>query len=598
MRWFTVGNVLEAARPLYLVTRAFSLMPITVNFRDQSAEQTPADQLVMIRGIFMCCSTMYFSFGAIRGQLQQMSDSYILSTGLFGTMFILVCFLLVTIISNYVNGLEIFRSATIVNKVDQQFLTYFGFRCNYQKEHQNSVILITIGYLEWTFFMVLVSAIGYTMPLDSSWYVLLARIIGSIWFNDQLPSVPHVKMRWFRADSFFESLRPVYLIAKVLLLHFETIDFERRTVRRTLFDQILYVLTLIMDLYLSLVGIRSCAAFIELSDSMLLNLGYGGSFLMSYLLSLALPLWNGLKARTIFSIYESIAAYDDDLKLLGLRIDHQRHNFVSTIFVMCSMCFAFFMLAIVSYAHFNKDWIDLSKVFLEYWMVIPFVRTALGAGIFFSYFCLTLLSLQHRFVTLNQVVMKFFQTSPEKDPLMPTDSETCCKMIRKLATLHDQLCDTIELFNRCFSIQAMFALAAAFGFTVFSIFGLIHSYATNAAENTLRLAWCNMCYDGFYLAFIFQLIVFSSLIYAECKHTAVLIHKVLCYGTYDKIVRKELRIFSQQLWHQAPKVSCSLFDFDWTLFYTIGGSLTTYLIILVQFDLVNFDYSELADQKS
>ncbi|XP_058817581.1 putative gustatory receptor 28b [Topomyia yanbarensis] len=327
-------------------------------------------------------------------------------------------------------------------------------------------------------------------------------------------------MRWFTVVNFFESLRPVYVASKIFLVHFETVDFENRTYRRTLSDQLRYVLSLIVDLYLTLVGIRSSAAFLHLSESVLLNVGYYGSLLLTFIFTLILPTWNSLEAGTIFAVIESIACFDDEIKLLGFGINHQKHHFVNTI-----------------------------------------------------------------------------STTPEKDRQTLTDTVQCCKMIRDFATLHGQLCDTIKLFNRCFSAQAIISLASCFGFTVFSIFGMIHSYATTVDENTLHLTWSTMIYDGFCIAFIIQLVVFSSLIHAECKRTSLLIHKIICYGSCDRNVRKELRIFSQQLSHHSPKISCGLFDFDWILFYTISGSLSTYLIILMQFDLINFDYTELTDKK-
>lgn len=83
--------------------------------------------------------------------------------------------------------------------------------------------------------------------------------------------------------------------------------------------------------------------------------------------------------------------------------------------------------------------------------------------------------------------------------------------------MHDQLSDAIELFNQCFSTQAMFGLALAFGFTVFSIFGVIHTHATETDENSRQLARFNMIYDGFYLFFIVQLVVFSSLVNTEVR---------------------------------------------------------------------------------
>ncbi|XP_058817587.1 uncharacterized protein LOC131680888 [Topomyia yanbarensis] len=396
MKWFYVGSFFQALHPIYLVSRAFSLSSVTINFQDETAEQTTADQLVLIRGLCMCCLALYFSYGAFRAQLERFSDSHIFNAGMFGSMSAFVGSLMAAIISNYANGLEVFRGASILNKVDQQ-----------DKSAEQT-------------------------PTDQ-----LVLILG-------------------------------------IFLCCSTLCFSHRIFRVQLQ---------------------------QMSDSTILTFGLYGSMIVS----------------------------------------------------VCSL-----LTTIIS------NYVNGLEVFR-------------GATV------------------LNKVDQ---QTTPERDPQKLTDTESCCKMVRKFAMIHAQLCDTIEVFNRCFSTQAMFALASAFGFTVFSVFGVIHSHVISANEATLRMAWSNMTYDGFYIAFIVQLIVFSSLVFVECKRTSVMIHKVICYGTYDRNVRKELRIFSQQLWHHAPKVSCNLFDFDWTLFYTMAASLTTYLVILMQFDLANIDYANSADKKN
>lgn len=52
----------------------------------------------------------------------------------------------------------------------------------------------------------------------------------------------------------------------------------------------------------------------------------------------------------------------------------------------------------------------------------------------------------------------------------------------------------------------------------------------------------------------------------------------------DVHLRDDLKCFSQQLLHHFPVVSCGLFNFDWTLMFSIVSAVTTYLMILVQLD--------------
>ncbi|XP_053690853.1 uncharacterized protein LOC128739395 [Sabethes cyaneus] len=314
MRWFTVNNLLEARRPIYRVMQAFCLTSITINFKDLTAEQTTTDQLRLIAGLGLCCATIYYTYGSFRVQLQEMSDSNILSVGLYGTTVVLVVSLVTNIIANYANGTRIFRCNMILNKFDQQLNTYFGCRWNYQKEHRNGVLVIAVGYIQWILLMLTLRGGRVTVVLE--WHTVLIS--------------------------------------------------------------------------------------------------------------------------------------------------------------MC--CFI--------------------------WVMLSYQST----GIVFTS---TIQSIRKRFLKLNKLISHLLPTSSTVD-LQSRDPETCRRMIRKIAILHDQLCDAVELFNRCFTGQAMVSLATAFGFTAFSMFGLIHS------------------------------------------------------------------------------CGCSLFDFDWSLFYTIASSLTTYLVILVQFDLINY----------
>ncbi|XP_021920102.1 putative gustatory receptor 28a isoform X3 [Zootermopsis nevadensis] len=71
----------------------------------------------------------------------------------------------------------------------------------------------------------------------------------------------------------------------------------------------------------------------------------------------------------------------------------------------------------------------------------------------------------------------------------------------------------------------------------------------------------------------------------EANRTAVLVHKLLS-KTRDPGVKEELQLFSLQLLHRKVQfTACGFFPLDFTLLYSIIGAVTTYLVILIQFQL-------------
>lgn len=88
-------------------------------------------------------------------------------------------------------------------------------------------------------------------------------------------------------------------------------------------------------------------------------------------------------------------------------------------------------------------------------------------------------------------------------------------LVRKLAAIYDLLSDTTDLFNRCFSLQAMLTLGSAFVYVIFAIFGLIHALAANIGVASFRVVLANMVYNVFCLVFIAQLVLPASLVNDE-----------------------------------------------------------------------------------
>lgn len=154
--------------------------------------------------------------------------------------------------------------------------------------------------------------------------------------------------------------------------------------------------------------------------------------------------------------------------------------------------------------------------------------------------------------------------------------------VMKLARLHDLLTECVEDTNFCFSIQIMVSLAGIFGFVVTTIFAILRTFMFNdsrliGATNSFIL------WSVFYSYIIFMYISVCSILKRNAKETAAIVHRAI-NECPDHYIREDLRIFSLQIAHRFPVSSCGLFPFDWTLLYSIVSAITTYLMILVQFD--------------
>lgn len=103
-----------------------------------------------------------------------------------------------------------------------------------------------------------------------------------------------------------------------------------------------------------------------------------------------------------------------------------------------------------------------------------------------------------------------------------------CKMIYKIASLHDILVDSTMRFNRCFSFQLFSAVGSMFCINIFSTFAIyrvfVQSDYVNFYKSCIQYAW-----NIYFAAYGLSLITLCSLITRAGKYTAVLVHKAINY---------------------------------------------------------------------
>ncbi|KAJ9599233.1 hypothetical protein L9F63_010317 [Diploptera punctata] len=156
-----------------------------------------------------------------------------------------------------------------------------------------------------------------------------------------------------------------------------------------------------------------------------------------------------------------------------------------------------------------------------------------------------------------------------------------------LMNLHNSLCETAEFANSFFKLRALLSITCC----LLSV-----------------VCYCHFCFDHLFIAGhklgiysladrfnfdicarLFPFIKMLSSCTVVANRTAVLVHKLLNV-VKDPEIREELQLFSLQLLHRKVQfTACGFFPLDFTLLYSIIGAVTTYLVILIQFQLTLSD---------
>ncbi|XP_069698463.1 putative gustatory receptor 28a [Periplaneta americana] len=156
-----------------------------------------------------------------------------------------------------------------------------------------------------------------------------------------------------------------------------------------------------------------------------------------------------------------------------------------------------------------------------------------------------------------------------------------------LRDIQDSLCATSEALNSAYSFLLLYTSAKTFICLTHSLYFILLSLFMNSTEGSCG----HVSHYAYYMWFLHYalklvwLVYYSSSTIYQANRTAILVHKLLA-KIRDSDIREELRLFSLQLLHRKVQfTACGFFPLDFTLLYSIVGAVTTYLVILIQFQL-------------
>nr|WKF45109.1 gustatory receptor 1 [Podabrus annulatus] len=162
-------------------------------------------------------------------------------------------------------------------------------------------------------------------------------------------------------------------------------------------------------------------------------------------------------------------------------------------------------------------------------------------------------------------------------------SRTKTTTIRKIETLmevYDSTVDVASEINSSYSFQVLICLAILFIKLVFGInFAYLELFIYNKSSSSLSwIMWAIM--NTFEILLI---VIPCNITTMEAQKTGVEVHRLMM-NSKESFIREKLLVFSQQIFHCPVEFSaCGLFLIDAPLLFMIVSAVTTYLIIMLQF---------------
>lgn len=170
------------------------------------------------------------------------------------------------------------------------------------------------------------------------------------------------------------------------------------------------------------------------------------------------------RREKVWSIFTRCHKFDEEMTALRMALDHKanlRKFILAAIFAFV----LFLAMTIVSnyFLYFCFDAPISIYLLVSYNTINGSMTTSLIST------AVTLYAVYLRFNLINDAMKKFFVTEEEEEEggKGQKASVLLCKIVAKLADLHDSLVDIVNAFNHCFSFQVMNVVAGMFLTNIF-----------------------------------------------------------------------------------------------------------------------------------
>ena len=117
-------------------------------------------------------------------------------------------------------------------------------------------------------------------------------------------------------------------------------------------------------------------------------------------------------------------------------------------------------------------------------------------------------------------------------------AKSSLNIIRLIINIHDDLIDTVDLINQCYSVQIMFYFTCGFGMTLMFVFNVITFKSYFKMEDQYMLFIANCAWNFYKLMFLLTIMYLGSATKNEGQKTATIVFKILNRSFNEEVDKK------------------------------------------------------------
>ncbi|CAO1441501.1 unnamed protein product [Diamesa tonsa] len=292
--------------------------------------------------------------------------------------------------------------------------------------------------------------------------------------------------------------------------------------------------------------------------------GYLFFYHFQYISIALILIYNFLKRRNIEKLLKLLETFDDHCEKMRwkYRVNHKK-NYWRLIFWV-----VFSLISLITVLTMELLWMPPDRNdYLEYISNVFYCFVIEGFVLSSLQFIFGCYGVASRFEILNQNT-RFYLSAPTKEMWQRVHIENNIKVVKKVAFLHNVLNDAIAEINGIFTIQLLPILILGLTNSILIFYMTILAIQYNKFTFIILISY--HCWNMFQVIPIVVSLHFGSKNVHNC-------HQLLT----------SMKTFMIQMRQRKAILTCGLFNIDWTLAFSIVGTITTYLVIICQFESEN-----------